>query len=76
VDHPLVEIVTLDLVHEQIRITAGEPLNLSQQDVPRTAVQILAGSTLRIRATPICPARGASSGRACPAALSSGLTVM
>jgi acetyl-CoA carboxylase biotin carboxylase subunit len=42
VEHPVTELVTsLDLVQEQLRIAAGHPLSLSQQDVVRrgTAVE-------------------------------------
>ena len=39
VEHPITEMVNgIDLVHEQLRIAAGEPLSLSQEDVrPRGA---------------------------------------
>jgi acetyl-CoA carboxylase biotin carboxylase subunit len=41
VEHPVTELVTgVDLVQEQIRIAAGEPLRLNQGDVPQRGVAI------------------------------------
>jgi acetyl-CoA carboxylase biotin carboxylase subunit len=41
VEHPVTELVTgIDLVREQIRIAAGEPLRFGQADVPQRGVAI------------------------------------
>jgi acetyl/propionyl-CoA carboxylase alpha subunit len=52
-EHPLTEMVTrLDLVHEQIRLAAGEPLNLDQPNVVRQ------GWAMQCRVSAEDPAQG------------------
>ena len=53
VEHPVTEMVTgIDLVHEQIRIAASEPLRLRQQDV------VLSGAAIECRINVEDPDRG------------------
>ena len=60
VEHPVTEMITgIDLVNEQIKIAAGSPLSIAQDDVRFTARRSNAASTPSTRA-PSCPRRAAS----------------
>ena len=49
VEHPVSEMITsVDLIQEQIRVAAGEPLSVSQDDVVLAATRSSAASTPRI----------------------------
>ena len=51
VEHPVTEMITgIDLVNEQIKIAAGSPLTIAQEDVRFTARRSNAGSTPSTRA--------------------------
>ena len=68
VEHPVSELITsCDLIQEQIRVAAGEPLSVTQDDVRSAGTRSSAGSTPRIRTTTSPPRRGASR-RTCPPA--------
>ena len=56
VEHPVTELVTgIDLVREQIRIAAGEPLGFTQEDVAFTGHAIEVPDQRRGPAHPHCP---------------------
>ena len=60
VEHPVTEMITgIDLVNEQIKIAAGSPLTIAQEDVRITARRSNAASTPNMRA-PSCPRPAAS----------------
>lgn len=56
VEHPVTELVTgIDLVEQQIRIAAGEPLAIGQDDITLTGHAVEAACTPRIRRPVSCP---------------------
>jgi acetyl/propionyl-CoA carboxylase alpha subunit len=58
IEHGVSEMLTgIDLVREQIRIAAGEPLRTQQEQIRCKAGRCSAASTPKTRGTTICPAR-------------------